>query len=95
MVSYKLNEEAKQDLRRIYLRGFEVFGEAQADAYYLAFFRRFDQISEQPYLYPAVDHIKDGYRRSVCGADAIYYRIVDGTTEIMRIIGRQDVGEQL
>jgi len=95
MANYKLNEEAKHDLRRIYLRGFEEFGEAQADDYYHAFFRRFDQISEQPYLYPAVEHIKDGYRRSVCGSDSIYYRIVDGTVEVMRIIGRQDVHEQL
>lgn len=95
MVNYKLNEEAKLDLRRIYLRGFEVFGEAQADEYYHAMFHRFDQISDQPYLYPSVDHIKDGYRRSICGVDAIYYRIVDGHVEIMRIIGRQDVESAL
>ncbi len=95
MAYYKLNEEAKSDLHRIYQRGFERFGEVQADDYYYAFFQRFDQISEQPYLYPAVDHIKAGYRRSVCGADSIYYRLVDGTVEIMRILGRQDVGQEL
>lgn len=95
MASYKLNEEAKDDLKRIYRRGFEKFGEARADAYYMAFFARFDQIGENPYLYQAVDHIALGYHRSVCGADSIYYRIVDGVPEIMRVLGRQDTGEEL
>ena len=95
MTGYKLNEEAKADLLRIYQHGYEQYGEVQADDYYYAFFTRFDLIAEQPYLYPAVDHIKSGYRRSVCGTDSIYYRVVDGWPEIMRILGRQDVGEEL
>ncbi len=95
MSRYKLNEQAKHDLRRIYRHGFETFGERQADAYFHAFFRRFEQIAEQPFLYAAVDYIKAGYRRSVCGADSIYYRIVGGTVEIMRILGRQEAGEEL
>ena len=70
MAGYKLNEAAKADLRRIYQRGYEEFGELQADEYFHAFFVRFVQIAEQPYLYPAVDHIKSGYRRSVCGVDS-------------------------
>ncbi len=42
-------------------------------------------------LYPAVDHIRVGYRRSVCGAHSIYYRIEGEGVEIIRIIGRQDL----
>lgn len=95
MADYKLNEAAKADLRRIYRRGYDEFGEAQADEYFHAFFVRFDQIAEEPYLYPAVDHIKSGYRRSVCGVDSVYYRLVDGRLEIMRILGRQDTGDEL
>ncbi|WP_316857992.1 hypothetical protein [uncultured Cohaesibacter sp.] len=41
-------------------------------------------------LYPAVNHVRDGYRRSVYEEDAIYYRIVDGVVEIANIIGQQD-----
>ena len=63
--------------------------------YYYAFVRHFDQIAEQPYLYAAVDYIKAGYRRRVCGADSIHYHIVDETVEIMRILGQQDAGEEL
>lgn len=92
---YKLSHEAKLDLARIYWRGMEKFGERQADRYYEALTRRFDAIAEAPYKYPAVDHIREGYRRSVCGVDSIYYRLSGEIPEIMRVLGRQDVGERL
>jgi len=46
-------------------------------------------------LYPTVDDIREGYRRSVCGTDSIYYRIEVQTIEIMAVIGQQDVDEWL
>jgi len=95
MAGYKLKDDAKADLKRIYQRGYERHGEAQADDYYYAFFQRFERIVENPYLYPPVDHIKAGYRRSVCGVDSIYYRVVDGMPEIMRILGQQDTDAEL
>jgi toxin ParE1/3/4 len=95
MATYRLSENAREDLHRIYRRGLRAYGEAQADEYYNALFDRFEEIAEQPFLYPAVDDIREGYRRSVCGVDSIYYRIEGGTVEIMAIIGRQDVEEWL
>lgn len=91
MGKYKLSEDAKDDLIRIHQHGVHHYGEAQADKYYLAFFERFDQLAAEPYLYQAVDDIRHGYRRSVCGADAIYYRINGDTVEIMNILGQQDI----
>jgi len=93
MANYRLSEDAKADLNRIYQRGVREFGEALADKYYDAFFDRFEQLAKQPQLYQAVDDIREGYRRSVCGVDSIYYRIVDDTVEIMCILGQQDVDE--
>lgn len=93
MAGYKLNHAARDDIKRIYQRGVTDFGEGRADSYYAALFDRFDIIAEKPYMYPAVDHIRDGYRRSVCGVDSIYYRILDGDVEIMRVLGRQDLLE--
>ena len=83
------------DLARIYWRGVKEFGERQADRYYEALTLRFEVIAEAPYKYPAVDHIREGYRRSVCGVDNIYYRVNDEVVEIMRVLGRQDAGERL
>ena len=95
MGTYRLTEYAKEDLRRIYRQGLREYGEAQADRYYNALFDRFEEIAEQPFLYPAVDEIREGYRRSVCGVDSIYYRIESGIVEIMAIIGRQNLEEWL
>ncbi|WP_407943638.1 type II toxin-antitoxin system RelE/ParE family toxin, partial [Maribrevibacterium harenarium] len=39
---------------------------------------------------PAVDYIRPGYRRSVCGVHAIFYRVQPDYVEIMRIIGHND-----
>ena len=91
MANYRISEDAKTDLKRIYRRGIQEYGEAQAELYYEEFFNRFEQLAEQPYLYQAVDDIREGYRRSVCGADSIYYRIDGDAVEIMSIIGRQDL----
>ena len=93
MGSYKLSEGAENDLIRIHQYGVLKHGEAQADKYYFAFFDRFEKISDQPYLYQSVDHIRVGYRHSVCGVDTIYYRVEGNTIEIMNILGQQDIDE--
>ena len=93
MANYRISEDAKADLRRIYRRGVREFGEAQADQYYDAFFDRFEHLAMRPYSYQAVDDIRPGYRRCVCGVDSIYYRIDGDTAEIIAILGQQDVDE--
>ena len=95
MANYRISEEAKKDLRRIYRRGVLEFGEVQADRYFDAFFKRFEELAHEPHMYQAVDDIREGYRRSVCGVDSIYFRIVDRTVEIMSILGQQDVRQWL
>ena len=91
MVNYRISQEDKEDLQRIYRRGVLEFGAIQADRYFDAFFERFDELALQPHMYPAVDEIRGGCRRTICGVDSIYFRVVDGVVEIMRILGRQDV----
>ena len=95
MGTYRLTEDAKEDLIRIYQRGLREFGELQADAYFNAFFERFDLLADQPLAYPAVEEIRIGYRRSECGVDGIYYRVQRETVEIMALIGQQDLDDWL
>lgn len=52
-------------------------------------------LAEQPHLYPAVDHIRPGYRRSVCGVHSIYYRVAEDGIEIVRILKHQNLGDTL
>lgn len=95
MANYRISEAARADLQRIYRRGVLESGEARVDKYFSAFFERFPESAARPVQYPAVDEIRAGYRRSVCGSDSIYCRIVEGSVEIMRILGRQDVNDWL
>ncbi len=95
MGAYRLTEDAKDDLFRIYQRGLREFGEEKAEAYFNAFFQRFELLANQPLAYPSVEDIRVGYRRSVCGADSIYYRVQGEIVEIMAIIGQQDLDDWL
>ena len=95
MANYRLSPSAKEDLERIWFYGLEQWGVVEADRYIQALYQRFAELSEQPLLYPAVDEIRKGYRRSVCGGDSIFYRINDSGIEIMAIIGRQDLSQWL
>lgn len=91
MAKYRLSEEAKEDLIRIYQYGVKRFGMSQADRYFDNFFNCFERIAERPFSFESVDHIKAGYRRCVCGSDSIYFRLNQETVEIMAIVGRQDL----
>lgn len=96
MGTYKLSEAAQSDLIRIHQRGVRLYGEKQADQYFFDLIKRFEQLAEQPLMYAAVDDIRPGYRRSVCGGvDSIYYRINGDIVEIMAILGQQDIDEWL
>lgn len=91
MASYKLSNQAKEDLIRIHQYGVRTFGEIEADKYLLNIFEQFNTIANHPNRYPKVDYIREGYHRCVCGVESIYYRVQYGTVEIMAIIGRQEI----
>lgn len=93
MSNYRLSNVVKEDLIRIHQFGINRFGEVQADKYFERFFEYFEMITEHPFSFESVDHIKPGYRRCVCGVDSIFYRVRDGIVEIMTIIGRQDLSD--
>ena len=95
MAEYRLSQASKMDLIRIHHFGVQRFGMAQADKYFDSFFQYFEIIAQRPYSFEPVDFIKEGYRRCVCGSDSIYFRIENGTVEIMASVGRQDLNSVL
>jgi len=95
MGMYKLSEAATEDLRELYHYGVLNFGLRVADAYYDGLIVRFEDIAEHPELYQAVDSIRSGYRRTVCGVHSIYYHVVDEGVIIMRILRSQNPGTAL
>ena len=95
MAKYRLSNEAKNDLIRIHHYGVEKFGMTQADKYFESFFGYFDIIVERPYSFESVEYISKGYRRCVCGADSIYFKVNYDIIEIMAIVARQDLNVKL
>lgn len=93
MSKYKLSNTAKEDLIRVHHYGVKKFGIKQADKYFNSFFENFEIIAERPLSFEAVDFIKPGYRRCVCGVDSIYFKNDGKIVEIMTIIGRQDLNQ--
>ncbi len=90
MKKYIVTQAAKRDLMAIAQYGDENYGFEKSDQYRDKLEQKFVSMAEQPYLYPAVDHIHDGYRRSVCGVHSIYYKIEGQGIAIIRILNRQD-----
>ena len=93
MANYRLSNEAKNDLIRIHHYGVQQFGMDQADRYFKGFYTCFERIAVKPFAFEAVEHIKVGYRRCVCGVDSIFFRLNDNVVEIMAIVGRQDINQ--
>ncbi|MGB0747127.1 MAG: type II toxin-antitoxin system RelE/ParE family toxin [Magnetospiraceae bacterium] len=77
MADYVLSPRAEQDLLNIALYGLEHFGAAQSERYRDKLKKRFQEIAENPQHFPAVDYIRQRYRRSVCGSHAIYFQLTD------------------
>ena len=86
---------ADRNLTDIYEYGVLQWGEQQADQYYDTLVSHLEMLCENPFLYAAVDEIRPGYRRSVCGAHSIYYRVIADRIEIMAILGKQDFAKHL
>lgn len=95
MADYRISNEAKDDLIRIYRYGVIRFGEAQAEKYFSALYEQFESIAINPEHYQALDHIKPGYRRCPYKTDNIYFRVENDILEIMAIVGRQDIESKL
>ncbi len=90
MHNYKLSQKAKDDLFGIALYGDEQFGIVQSDKYREKLKKQFTALAENPMQYPAVDHIRLGYRRAVCGIHSIYYKIDENkTVEIISVLRSQ------
>jgi len=93
--TYKLSDEAKDHLREIARWGTRHHGIKKSREYRDRLKAHFAALADNPLLYAPVDHIRPGYRRSVCGVHSIYYRIRDDVVEIMAILRAQDVGSWL
>ncbi|GEA07997.1 hypothetical protein KUL42_27580 [Alteromonas sp. KUL42] len=86
MSNYRISVAAEYDLTAILDYGETHFGLEQAILFYEGLASTFDKIAKAPNLYPAVDEIKEGYRRAIYETYSIYYIQRHEFVEIARII---------
>lgn len=91
----RITKLADQDLNDLYSEGFTTWGEEQADRYYDGLLDRLEGICETPLMYPAVDDIREGYRRSVYEKHSIYFVVLDDVVEVRAIVKRQNMSSRL
>jgi plasmid stabilization system protein ParE len=68
MYEYRLTSAAEEDLIGIAQYDDENFGIEQSDRYRDQLKARFSALAAHPMCYPAVEHIREGYRRTLCRA---------------------------
>ena len=90
MASIRLSRAAEMDLARIARYSIETFGTVVARRYRDGLKTQLSRIVAAPLSFPAVDHIRPGYRRCVFKSHSIYFRIEDTGVLVVRILGRQD-----
>jgi toxin ParE1/3/4 len=85
MKRYILSPEAKTDIVNIRKYTIQKWGKAQADKYTLELRERMRWLADNPILGRARDEIKEGYRSFKEGSHVIFYRVAEGTIEIIGI----------
>ncbi|WP_291198700.1 type II toxin-antitoxin system RelE/ParE family toxin [Hyphomonas sp.] len=91
-MAYKLTHSAEQDLIDIYVEGFRLFGERQAEAYAQTFRETFELLAEFPGLARQRVELKPPVRSLTCGVHVVVYLVMEtGDVLIVRIWhGRED-----
>jgi toxin ParE1/3/4 len=96
MVDYRLSPRARNDLETIWGYSFDKWGVEQANRYIDKIIAKFEAIASDPMLFPACDHIRNGYRRALAERHMIYFYENKQAIVIMRILhGQMDASQHL
>lgn len=74
-MNYRLTRRAAEDVRKIYRRGVETFGEAQAEAYHIHLEHVFTLIAENPRMARERSEIRPPVRVHPTGSHLVIYSI--------------------
>ena len=89
---FRLTNKAYEDLKEIAVYTHEIWGASQRDIYMRMLDSAFHVIVANPSCGLKIDEIREGYYKYVIGKHLIFYRVVAGEIEIVRILHqRMDV----
>ena len=93
---YVISKKAVFDLQDIWLYTVEKWSVEQADRYYDLIFDEINYICQNAKSGKSMEHVRKGYRGSKVKSHLIFYRVVNGTIEIIRILHeRMDIENRL
>jgi len=83
---YVITKKAVADLEEIWLYTVKNWSVTQADRYYNLIFDEIGFICKHPSAGKSMEHIRKGYRASKVKSHLIFYRIINDTIEVIRIL---------
>jgi len=94
--SYVISKKAVADLEEIWLYTVEKWSVEQADRYYNLIFDEINYICKNSNAGKSMEDVRKGYHASKVKYHLIYYRVVNDTIEVIRILHeRMDIENRL
>ena len=93
---YIISKKAVIDLEEIWVFTVDKWSVAQADRYYLLIIDEIKFICKNITCGKSIDNIRKGYRATKVKSHLIFYRVVNDTVEIIRLLHeRMDIEKRL
>ncbi len=94
--TFVISKKAISDLEEIWLYTVEKWSIEQADRYYNLIFDEINYICKNINAGKSMEHVRKGYRASKVKSHYIFYRVLNDTIEIIRILHeRMDIENRL
>ena len=96
ILPYVISKNAITDLEEIWLYTVNKWSAAQANRYYNLIFDEINYICSNINTGKSMEHVRKGYRASKVKSHLIFYRVINDTVEIIRILHeRMDIENRL
>ena len=93
---FVISKKAVSDLEEIWLYTVEKWSIEQADRYYNLVFDEINYICRNINAGKSMEHVRKGYRASKVKSHLIFYRVLNDTIEVIRILHeRMDIENRL
>ena len=83
---FVISKKAVSDLEEIWLYTLETWSKEQADRYYSLIFEEINYICSNINVGKPMEHVKKGYRASKVKSHLIFYKVLNNTIEVVRIL---------
>ena len=83
---FVISKKAITDLEQIWLYTVEKWSVEQADRYYNLIIDEINYICRNINAGKSMEHVRKGYRASKVKSHLIFYRVINGTIEVIRVL---------